>query len=175
MITKGIILSKIVSSNKYLVRIPYLESAGMPQSKCEAILSITPGVTESLAPDDVVLVGFEDHLASKPVIIGKLFTGEEKARGNALFSDLTVEHSVSLPFNTKIGDIDIYEKIRELTNQAAFADSSGGGGGGEIGDILTRLAAVEDKVSVLEGKVETLEGKVETLEEEQVGMLNFLG
>lgn len=115
MITKGIVISQIRGSNKYLVRIPYLENAFKTTSEYEAILSTTPGVSNSLAPEDVVLVGFEDHQASKPIILGKLFVDESNPRGNALFQDLLVESSASLPANTTVGGINLFSKLNNLS------------------------------------------------------------
>ena len=115
MLTKGIIVNKSINSGKYLVRVPYLENAGKTRNcNLEATVAVVPGVSESFAPDDVVILGFEDHQPDKPIIVGKLFIGEEEARGYAKFSAITVQNSARLPANTFVGNINLYETLEYL-------------------------------------------------------------
>ena len=128
MITKGIILERVVNSNIYKVRIPYLEKAGFNVNEAhEAILCHEPGVVESYLPGDVVLIGFEDHNANQPVILGKLFLQENTSRGYGNFESLNVLLSANLPQNTTIGGIDVYKELNKLnrlsTNTASIIDS----------------------------------------------------
>lgn len=119
MVTKGIILSKNVIGNKYKVRIPYLENAGQRGSSFDAIVAIVPGIVNSFAVGDRVILSFEDHQPQQPVIIGKLFVDvdEKDARGFANFEELSVRGQTTLSENTYINDIKLYNKIRELENR----------------------------------------------------------
>ncbi len=104
MLTKGIIINKIIDSNKYLIRIPFLETSGFGEKQYEAILSHEPFSYNSYLPGDVVIVGFEDHDGSKPIILGKLDTDEVAQRGFISANALSVETSTTLSKDTKIGD-----------------------------------------------------------------------
>lgn len=127
MITKGIILSRNVNSNTYSVRIPYFEVPGSfgvgtaSRSVFDATLSHVPGISESYKANDVVFIGFEDHLSSKPVILGKLYVdgGGEYGRGSYSVNSMTVASYASLPENTTIGGVDlstILEYMRRTVN-----------------------------------------------------------
>ncbi len=123
MITKGIIIDRISGSNKYRVRIPYLENAGMQSNVSEATVSVVPGISESLIKDDVVIVAFEDHQAGKPVIIGKLFINEETSRGIAQFDCLVVKNEAVLPESTTLGKMNLYKVINDLINKVNNLES----------------------------------------------------
>ena len=104
MVTKAIILGKVVGTNKYSVRIPYFESAGEYPSIFEATLSTQPSLSEEYKEGDVVFVTFEDKQVEKIVIIGSLSTlGNDEPRGYAHLQDLKVEGSANLPLETSIG------------------------------------------------------------------------
>lgn len=114
MITKGYIVGKSTqSSNKYLVRIPIFESAGIGQtnnelnsSVSECTLSHNPGTYEALKPGDCVFVSFEDNRFSQPIILGKLFVNvEEQSSGYQYNTDLKVTHKATLPADTTIGNV----------------------------------------------------------------------
>jgi len=125
MLTKGIVITKSANSGKYLVRIPYLENAGrLRNCNIEATASVVPGITESFAPDDVVILGFEDHMPDKPIIIGKLFVGEEEARGYAKVSALIVDNSATLPENTQIGNINVFKTLMDLLQRVSTLEES---------------------------------------------------
>lgn len=114
MLTKGIVLSRILGTNKYNVRIPYLETPGMEPTSFEAIVSNTPGMAESFMPDDVVIVGFEDHMPSKPIILGKLYLKDENVRGSASFDALNIGGSANLPMSTMVGGINVYNLLMKM-------------------------------------------------------------
>lgn len=117
MLTKAIIKAKSPSGDSYSVRIPYLEKPNTGPRIEEAVLSHEPALRESYKPGDVVVVGFEDHNADKPVILGKLRLPGEEPRGNASLHGLEVTGSASLPDDTAIGGISadrIKEAIREV-------------------------------------------------------------
>lgn len=123
MITKGIIVSRPVESNKYSVRIPYFEEAGGSQFIAEATLSYTPGIVNSLNEGDVVFVAFEDHYKDKPTIVGKLFLTNDSSNeaGYANVQSLNVSDSATLPSNTKLGDV-----TAEQLSSLYMAVTSGG-------------------------------------------------
>ena len=78
MLTKGIIIDRVGNDNHYLVRIPILEGASdVEHSIIEATLAYTSGIVESYKPDDVVVVGFENHSPDSPIIVGKLFLQDD--------------------------------------------------------------------------------------------------
>ena len=123
MITKGIIVSRPVESNKYSVRIPSFEEAGGSQFIAEATLSYTSGIVNSLNEGDVVFVAFEDHYKDKPTIIGKLFLTDDSSHevGYANVQSLNVSDSATLPSNTKLGDV-----TAEQLSSLYMAVTSGG-------------------------------------------------
>ena len=116
MLTKAIILNRL-QDNHYLIRIPILESPGDTAIfSIEATLAHTPGIIESYKEGDVVIVGFEDHSASNPIIIGKLFLeGGNEARGYAQVESLNVKESASLPDTLNIGGMEFKNVSQMLT------------------------------------------------------------
>lgn len=125
MLTKGIVLNRIINTNKYNVRIPYLEAPGMGPSCFEAILSTVPGVSETLLPNDVVIVGFEDHHPSHPIIVGKLFLQEEsEPRGSAIFDSLTVTGLTNLSQSTVVGGVNVYKTLMELLRRMDIVETA---------------------------------------------------
>lgn len=123
MITKAIILGKVVGTNRYYVRIPYFEVAGDSQSIFEATLCTPPSLSEEYKQEDVVLVGFEDHKIEEVVIIGKLYLLDgNEPRGFANLQDLSILNSANLPLNTVIGGIKWQEFIDLLRKSYTFAD-----------------------------------------------------
>ena len=147
MITKGIIMERVLNSNTYKVRIPYLERAGInDKNYLEAIVSHEPGIVDNYQVGDVVIVGFEDHNGDKPIILGKLLLNNDDSRGAANVDALDVSTSARLPQNTMIGDIDIYKLLSALQrgdgitndtlNELLEIASTAGGGGGESINII---------------------------------------
>ena len=131
MLTKGIILGKVVDDNHYMVRIPLLENTGdLDKSNVLATLAYTSGVVESLKEGDAVIVGFEEHDAFKPVIVGRLFTTDsvKEPRGYANVEALNVKNSASLPDNLTIGGIDfenvsgMFEHILDSLGNSDFSN-----------------------------------------------------
>jgi len=106
MVTKGIVLGRKQNTNLYTVRIPYFESAGGSQCIFDATLCAPPNISEAYNEGDVVQIAFEDRQMDSPVIIGKLFTLDEKeARGFSKVQALEVSNSASLPSNTTLGGV----------------------------------------------------------------------
>ena len=134
MLTKGIILERIINTNTYAVRVPFLETSGLKEGRYIATLSNNPAIKEEFKVDDVVIVGFEDHKADRVVILGRLYIGEDEPRGSANFESLDVKNSVNLPSNTTIGGKDMAKIINKVENLNAGSDSiysSGGSGTGQ--------------------------------------------
>ena len=115
MITKGIIIDRIVNSNKYLVDIPYFGEPGeTTRTYFESTLNSIPGIYESYKKGDIVYISFEDHQMSKPVIIGKLYLGlQNNSVGHLIGDSLNVFNSVNLPKDTTIGGVH-FNKIVDL-------------------------------------------------------------
>jgi hypothetical protein len=81
MITKGIVIEtpqskklKDLNSNKYRVRIPLFESAGLDTVyNLDSCLCYGSQLDLSIKEGDVVFISFENNELDKPVILGKLY------------------------------------------------------------------------------------------------------
>jgi hypothetical protein len=139
MITKGYVIKKSTeSSNKYSVRIPILESAGiglnsngLNSSVYDCTLSHNPGTYEALRPGDCVFISFEDNNYAKPIILGKLFVNvEEESSGYQYNTDLKVTHKATLPVDTTIGSVpfdnilNYFNSINESIDRLSFQSLS---------------------------------------------------
>lgn len=116
MITKATIMGKSSESPyKYKVNIPLLNklpnTAGATpvDELLDASVCIFGNSANVFEVGDVVFVGFEDHDASKPVILGKLYLGDETSGVVLKSTSLEVNESTQgasyakLPKNTTIG------------------------------------------------------------------------
>lgn len=103
MLTKGLVKSK--TPDGYYVRIPYLETASSGPVVLRCSLSHEPALGEAIAVGDVVILGFEDHNADKPIVLGKLALPSEGHRGYADLVDLSVSGKAALPMDTTIGGV----------------------------------------------------------------------
>lgn len=123
MITKAIVKAlPSTDNNKYTVYIPLLRNANDSEADAtfNATLCFLNGVFYSLAIDDVVYVAFEDNYYEKPVIIGKLYTGNEDR--NNISTQITAKtikvlDKAQFPSNTTISDKtlnDISLRLNEL-------------------------------------------------------------
>ncbi len=116
MIAKAVIEEQV--GNKFKVRIPLFESAGN-KNECilTATLSYVPGNLDSYVVGDVVFVAFENNQISNPVIIGKLYLGEEKSNTNLSQSSvLKVINEANLPNQTAIGEFSPSQVYSTLKN-----------------------------------------------------------
>lgn len=117
MLTKAYVVSKVKnSSNRYIVRIPLLNSIegakhSTPNSELsEAAVASLPATSNILHPGDCVYVGFENNDLGSPVIIGHLFT---ETLNNSpidielrkLTFDKSTVSEAHLPKNTTIGNV----------------------------------------------------------------------
>ena len=129
MITKAFVESKI-DNFTYKVRMPIFDRVvSAPQHTgfsdlSEAIVCTPKGINGTLDVGDVVLVGFEDNTASRPIILGHLYRDQlledDKVYINA--RNITVSDAASLPLATTINDINLYQsiqKIQDLNNTVA--------------------------------------------------------
>lgn len=109
MLLKAIVEECFVgeAKNKFLIRIPSLETAGANiPFEMEAILAHPAGVVAGIAVNDIVIVGFENESISKPVILGKFFLqGDEAAQADAVLHSLEVGGIANLSNQTTIGEI----------------------------------------------------------------------
>lgn len=154
MITKAIIKSKVLDSNKYYIRVPYFEQANINNSSSlssyfEATVAQIPGIVNAYSVDDVVFVAFEDHHADKPVIIGKLSLQDDiqlsSDRGFANLNTLSVSKSARLPNDTTIGDF-------------SFKDFNGTLG--NISNLSDRLSMTNDDIADIETQLSNYQSKL---------------
>lgn len=123
MVTKAIILSKKIGTNKYNVRIPWLENSGGTQSIYEATVATSPSIKEDYNVDDVVYVAFEDRQIEKIVIVGKLYLlGDENPRGYANLQALNVSQDATLPLTTTIGGVKAQDLVELVRKNYVFAN-----------------------------------------------------
>lgn len=120
MITKALIKKTAdLKDNHFLIYIPLLRKANAPEESAylSATAIVFPGAENMYNVDDVVYVGFEDNLADKPVILGKLYTGKETKESIA--TTLTVKsveatETAQLPASTSINGLGINELYKRL-------------------------------------------------------------
>ena len=110
MLLKGQI--KGYDGKKYLVRIPSFETPGDNQEYVtSAILAYSPGLYEGFVVGDIVIVGFENNHVGSPVILGKLYTGEEKlVHTNGHIASLQVNDRTILSEQFQVGQL-TYEDL----------------------------------------------------------------
>lgn len=152
MLTKGIIITKDIKSNKYIVRIPFLETSGMGEKTYEAIASHTSSSYDEYKKDDVVIIGFEDHNGDKPIILGKLLTNETINIGSSYLLKLDVKDSVKLPKNITIGDIEYSDLINAVHGESE-----------DFQKLLELINQNTEKISELEREIELLKVNVSDL------------
>ena len=159
MVTKAIILNRVINTNNYLVRIPFLDAAGMPTERRLATLSSNPAIKEEYKIDDVVYVSFEEHKANKVVIIGKLYLGESEPRGHANLESLVVSNNVSLPDSTTVGGVKMSQLIAKVNNMTSTGDSQNVGAIPVVAVVHTLLKNIND-VELTNYKTEALVGSI---------------
>lgn len=162
MITRGIIkkvptgISQEINGNqivdnKYLVEIPTFKTSNnttqtnSSQFISEAILCYTPGNLNSYGVGDVVFLYVGDPEVL-PVIMGKLYLGEEEPRNYSKASTLYVSDKATLPNNTTIGSVtyDKLEKIyKDLSNVENILVNNG------VVDLANTISEIEGDISDL--------------------------
>lgn len=149
MITTGIIKGKFVDKDNvtlYNVDISIFRdpTSDRGQSVVASTCCATPGQYEAYNVDDVVYVSFINNSISHPVILGKIYQNlaEAKALNTASYfkvNSLEVTGETTLPYNTKIGDInfvDLRGSLLDLQNVASY-----------ITTINDKLKDVDDKIN----------------------------
>ena len=131
MLTLGYI-TKLNSSdsNLFEVRLPIFEKAGTNSSSpelsgsyFEANLGYNPGNLNAYKVGDCVVVGFLDSKFAKPIILGKLYTGDETSASNYSFDNsLVVTNYAKLPTHTIIGDLK-YSDLQRVSRQADYLET----------------------------------------------------
>lgn len=110
MITKAIIKRlNTENDNHFIVYIPFLRKANDKEENAtlSATLCYIPGITNTFSVGDIVYVSFEENKASNPVIIGKLFTGndsDDSITTTMITRSLKTTQNTDLSINTKIGE-----------------------------------------------------------------------
>jgi hypothetical protein len=121
MITKAKVL-RTISDNTYEVHIPIYDN-GSDIYKATATVSYTRGIKNPIVIGDIVFVTFENNKINKPVIVGKLFIGDDDGKGDLLGDSLEIKKAVRLPNNTiitsKLGE-DISLRDYELVRRASL-------------------------------------------------------
>lgn len=132
MVTKGII-TELVGTTQAKVRIPIYDKAktaidATPDSELStAVICTFPGGSPSYNVGDVVIIGFEQDIFTKPVILGQLYVSTSSQSFTSMqVNKLSVITAASLPKNTLIGG----EAIATV-NYVDSVVSGGGGGGGD--------------------------------------------
>lgn len=121
MITKGIVKElNRQGGNTFRVYIPLLRTAadGEGDAIFPATLCCIGGMNGSLKVGDVVFVGFEDNYYDKPVILGKLFLGEDGEGDslNATFNSIRVVGKAVLPDDTHVGNRDLSKALKDVVD-----------------------------------------------------------
>jgi hypothetical protein len=120
MVTKAKVL-RTVSDNTYEVHIPIYDN-GSDIYKATATVSYTRGIKNPIVLGDIVFVTFENNKINKPVIVGKLFIGDD-GKGDLLGDSLEIKKAVRLPNNTiissRLGE-DISLRDYELVRRASL-------------------------------------------------------
>lgn len=148
MITKAVIKEKV--GNRFNVRIPLFETAGNPiEFILPATLCYEPGNMDGYKINDVVFVAFENGEAGKPVIIGKLYTGDDgEAWNHAYSSRLKVTTSAELPQNLKVGDVSAADVYATFKNNKLFEE--------KITKLDESIIALSKAIDVVNTKIDNL-------------------
>lgn len=125
MIQKAIIIGKDVDTpNKFIIRIPTFEGVGNSINSSDitysATLCYTPGNTDTYLPGDIVYVSFENNQYENPVIIGKLYVGDNsQVVGAQKVNTLNVEGTTNLNGSVKVNGVsltDLVDNSQAITN-----------------------------------------------------------
>jgi hypothetical protein len=155
MVTKGIIKNIDYNSNTCTVRLPLFETASQAtEVAIPAVFSVTPGITNSYAENDIVIVAFDNNSISSPVILGKLYLGNTEEsknfRGSIKCDSLTVANEASLPITTKLvyqgADESLVKVEKGITSYSSIAD------------IIKKLQHTEQ--TILEANLDSLDNQI---------------
>jgi len=116
MIQYGIIKSIDYEKNIFKVRLPIFETSEYPEAVVDAVLCYQPGNYNGYAVDDIVVLGFINNNITSPIILGKVFKGQDDsclAVNKA--SSIRVADRAELPLDSTIGNLkytDIEEAVK---------------------------------------------------------------
>lgn len=127
MLVKGQIVDQVVKvvdgnyqlTNRYNVRVPIFEAQGSNEKAViECGLIFQPGTNSVYKPDDVVILSFENNCINDGFILGKLYTEEAASEQNSESNpfNLDVKNSASLPKNTTINGINVFDSLTNIKN-----------------------------------------------------------
>jgi len=118
MIQKGIITQLLLEENKVSVRIPIFETTGSQEVVFDCNIMIQPGMVTGYNVDDVVYVDFENNDYEHPVVVGKLYTGNNNVSQSAFLGNaINVNGKATFSSDFQVGDInytDLYATVNEL-------------------------------------------------------------
>lgn len=124
MVVKGIVKEVQLENKRLVVRIPLFEPAGINKPiLLTCPICYQPGNLDGYLVDDVVYIGFENNNFNNPIVLGKLYVGEDRASNYSHANSLKVESNATLPLNTTFGDIslvdvvNIFKKVSQLKEQ----------------------------------------------------------
>lgn len=147
MITRAYIEEQ-VDQFHYRVRIPIFDKAEeSPQHTsfdelAIATVCVPKGLNNSLNIGDVVIVGFEDNSASRPIILGQLYR-DALLRDPQLYintTNISISDQAFLPYATNIGDI-AFSELFNATQQVPILVK-------EIEELRNRIQKVESTQSI---------------------------
>ena len=155
MITKGEII-KVNEDNTLDIRIPLFESASGTRNNqiLKSTICYDPGNLNGYKVGDIVFVGFENNQIDKPIVIGKLYLGQEKEASNHSFANsLKVAENASLPINTTIGNLN-FNQLKSLFSK-----------GEQLNDFINQL----DKLtSTIEKEIDNIEEEIQDIDPVQI-------
>ena len=135
MITKAIITS-VITEYRVKVRVPIYDrfddvaNATPTQDLSEAIICTMPGINIIPAVGDIVIVGFEENIKEKPVILGFLYS----KNGIRSISNYKVD-------NLSIGRGEISSKV-------------------DVEELNQTIASLREAIQSLQQEVESLKGQI---------------
>lgn len=126
MIQYGVIRQIDYKTNIFKVEIPIFETSEYPEVIADAVLCYQPGNYNGYQVDDIVVLGFINNHIAAPIILGKVFKGQEE---NCLAvhkaSTLEVADRVTLPLDSTIGNLsysDIEEAVKYTKESKSDVD-----------------------------------------------------
>lgn len=185
MITRGIIRAvpsgeetyidgKLQVDNLFQVEIPTLRTANNTTTTStsiflsDALLCYQPGNLNSYRVGDVVFLTI-DEPESLPIIIGKMYVGDEDATNYSKNNTLEVTQKAILPEDTKIGDI----SFREL--KCTIKTASNGDGvyatQDEVDAITEDIGGINEDLGEINEDIGTINEDIGTINED-IGTIN---
>jgi hypothetical protein len=117
LITKAQIVSIDRKTNYCTVNIPLFQNASSTLPvKAEALINIPPGIYHNFFEGDIVFVGFEENAMEKPIILGKMYLGQDHEQntqgGVGIIDTLLVRTYGEVPGGNTHYRYDTHEKTK---------------------------------------------------------------